>query len=212
MNYSKFSIPSLLRLAQVCTFGIALSAIALFSAGPAQAERTTPRLKPGEPFRPFPGLTNEVTPECKALMTSIKDMKYVKMNHTTIRNIRGKQSGGYSEGGLTVNDTVASGSGRQLLSDRYAARRPLPPDPNLPPDQILVDLSPPQPFDANQPEKISYSIDLATAKITIQNTKYQITSCSSNFAIVTTANSSVTVANSVEVLSFTQGSAPEVVN
>jgi hypothetical protein len=201
MNYSKFSIPSLLRLAQVCSFGIALSAIASFSADPSQAERTTPRLKPSEPFRPFPGLTNEVTPECKALMTSIKDMKYVNMNHTTIRNIRGKRSGGYSEGGLTVNDTVASGSGQQFLSDRLV-QTPLSTH-----DQIFA-FYPTQPFDINQREPISYSIDLATAKITIQNSKYQITSCSSNFAIVTTANSSVTVANSVEVLSFTQGNPP----
>jgi hypothetical protein len=119
MNYPKFTIPSLSRLAQICRFSIALSAIALFSADLAQAERFTPTIKPNRPVYPFPGVTNEVTPQCKVLMTSIKDMIYVSMNHMTLNNIRGNASSAYSEAFLRVNNDVVSGSGRRLLSDRF---------------------------------------------------------------------------------------------
>jgi hypothetical protein len=188
MNYPKITIPSLSRLAQICSFSITLSAIALFSADLAQAERFTPTIKPSRPVYPFPGVTNEVTPQCKALMTSIKDMIYVNMNHTTLNNIRGNESGGYSEAFLRVNNDVVSGSGRRLLSDRLVNR--------------YTGHSYSQAFDIKQSEQISYSIDLATAKITLQNTKHQITSCpGSKFAVVSTATS-------IEMFSFSPGPLP----
>jgi hypothetical protein len=203
MNYPKIIIPPLSRLAQICSFSITLSAIALFSADLAQAGRFTPTIKPSRPVYPFPGVTNEVTPQCKALMTSIKDMIYVNMNHTTLNNIRGNESGGYSEAFLSVNNGVASGSGRRLLSDRYVPPTPIPVDLSIPPENRIptVQIST-QPFDIKQSEQMSYSIDLATAKITLQDTKRQITSCpGGKFAVFSTATS-------VEMFSFSPGPLP----
>jgi hypothetical protein len=201
MNYSKFSILSLSHLDKICRFSIALFVIALSSADLAQAAPTAP-LNPSAPQVPFPIPTGvlpyEVTSECKALMTTIKDMKYVNMTHATINNINGKQSGGYSlwPNSLVVNNGVASGLGQQLLSDRLVQ------DPNAANENRIF--LPSQPFDFDRPEQISYSIDLATAKITLQNTNYQITSCQGGkFAVVSTGFS-------VEAFSFTQGYDPTI--
>jgi hypothetical protein len=201
MNYSKFSIPSLSHLAQIASFSIALFVITLSSVDLTQAAPTG-SLNPSAPQVPFPIPTGvlpyEVTSECKALMTTIKDMKYVYMTHATINNINGKQSGGYSSWphSLVVNNGVVSGLGQQLLSDRLVQ------DPNAANENRIF--IPSQPFDIYQPEQISYSIDLATAKITLQNTKHQITSCpGGKFAVVSTGTS-------VEAFSFTQGSDPTI--
>jgi hypothetical protein len=197
MNYPKYTIPSLSHLAQVSSLNIVLSAIALFSADLAQAAPTD-RLNPIAPQGPFPIPTGvlpyEVTQECKVLMSTIKDMIYINMNHTTIYNISGKQSGGYSTASLTINNGVAAGSGKRLLSDRFVQ------DPKAANENRIF--LPRQPFDIDQSEQISYSIDLATAKITLQSTKRQITSCpGGKFAVFSTATS-------VEAFSFSPGPSP----
>jgi hypothetical protein len=209
MTYPKLPVRLFMRFAKSLGLGLFSSAIALTSVKLAQAAPVDRIPRADAPIRPFPFPSAEVTPECTSLMSKIKAMGSINMNHTTLSNIDGKQSGGYADGNtsgrfgglvpvsLNVNNNVAAGNGNRLLSDRLV---PLLPDPNQNGGLVAM---PTQPFDVNQPEPMAYSIDLTTATITLQNSpKRRITSCvSDKFAIVTTPTS-------VEVFSFAQGAIP----
>lgn len=155
-------------------------------------------------------LAQAVTPECQALISLITTTNEVDVNHTTISNINGDLSGGYTRTRLAFNRPAAvpggfirarpayTGVGNRLLSTRFVPTKPFAPDPNAPPGQIQLNLRPfpTQPFDVDQPESISYSINLLTAEIRLQNTLYPLTSCpDGKFAIVKTPTS-------IEVFSF----------
>jgi hypothetical protein len=160
-----------------------LSASGILGLSPANARSI---FEPGTTYTPGVALLPySGDPSCRKLMLDLRFMDSIELQHMTNLKTSDQTWGGYTSARLGNQGGVLVGSGNRLISSRLRIL-----------DQIirpgdLFGTSTSQPFDAKQPDPISYSIDTYTGKIKFWGVygPYSMTCASDKFAIVNTGDS-----------------------
>jgi hypothetical protein len=160
-----------------------LSASGMLGLSPANARSI---FEPGTTYTPGGAiLSYSGDPSCRNLMLDLRFMDSIDLQHMTNLKTSDQTWGGYTSARLGNQGGVLVGSGNRLVSSRLRIL-----------DQIiqpgdLFGTSTSQPFDAKQPDPISYSIDTYTGKIKFWGVygPYSMTCASDKFAIVNTGDS-----------------------